>query len=129
MNECWHVILTTFSIKNAGHHTETMSIPSDKRISIITKEISMVSREVQVNMGPDAIYLYLVSSRIRVKVNNYIITVANNQSYQHLVDGEVQFVIYKPMKYSIRVSSLKYEVSMDFDGRNVIVHVIKLYFS
>lgn len=123
LGNCWHVAVTTFPRMNPENSEEKIRILKDSSVSILVRDTENGQKEVKVLLGNTKIQLVPTSSLPTVIVNEKVVSVTDDQSYQERHRDKILFEIFKLNDNSLQLISDWFDINLIFDGKRVLIKV------
>ncbi|CAL7934467.1 unnamed protein product [Xylocopa violacea] len=128
LGNCWHVVLTTYPKLNPEKPKEKLRIPEDSSLSILSRETADGHKEVKILLGEKwEIKLTPTSLQPKVFVNGKAIEISDAMSHQEKSNDDILFEIFKLGDHSIGLVAEKYDASIAFDGKRLLIQASDTY--
>lgn len=123
LGNCWHVVMTTYPQANPDNPDEKMRMYKLDSVSILTREVENGQREVKVLLGDQEIKFVPTSTVPKIYVNEQLVKVTKDVSWQERKDDKVLYEIFLIGDYSVGLVSDEYELNLVYDGKRIIIKV------
>lgn len=123
LGNCWHVVMTTYPRANPDNPDEKMHMHKLDSVSILIREMENGHREVKVLLGDKEIKFVPTSTQPQILVNEQLVKVTKDISWQERNGDEVLYEIFLIGDYSVGLVSDEYELNLVYDGKRIMIKV------
>nr|ACU00433.1 vitellogenin [Bombus hypocrita] len=121
LGKCWHVVMTTYPRVNPNNPNEKMRMNKFDSVSILTRDMENGQREMKVLLGDKEMKFVPTSSQPKIFVNEQLVKVTKDMSWQERMDDEVLYEIFQINDHSVGLVSDEYELNLVYDGKRIMM--------
>lgn len=92
-------------------------------VSILTRDMENGQREMKVLLGDKEMKFVPTSSQPKIFVNEQLVKVTKDMSWQERMDDEVLYEIFQINDHSVGLVSDEYELNLVYDGKRIMMKV------
>lgn len=115
--------MTTYPHMNPDNPDEKLRMHKSDSASILIRDMENGQREVKVLLGDREIKFVPTSTQPKIFVNEQLIKVTKDISWQDRENGEVLYEIFQIDDHSIGLVSDEYELNLVYDGKRLMIKV------